>query len=363
MKPHLIALMFLLGWSGLDCSSKVTTVTEKDIEKLRVDYNKGKLQTIENLIAIYRDPLQPIETRIAALNTLAETQNPDAQKILRDFVIQSVGVNYALLTATVNKLTESKSPADVQAVVDGVASAQKKYHEFRTNIFQRIEGVDLDFQVEQLLRLYQIERENYAEMQNSLTRLMGSVNDNRIIPILIHIAKDKTVKPSVRSIALEILGKKRHPLITETFIDMLGDPDSQAQLRDFALQSIGDISEARVILALLEAFNAGRSEYLQLTQVLTKALGDFSDPAVIPTLVAIVQNTELPLTTRRDALVALIKFKDIKVFEQLLPLMEVPGNYVLFDEMTSMARAIGGEEPFTKLRARALRAQKKTVTP
>ncbi|RKY55131.1 MAG: hypothetical protein DRP89_03875, partial [Candidatus Neomarinimicrobiota bacterium] len=342
MKNLLITSVLFLSIIFISCAPQLSNVTTEDVEKLRVDYNRGKIQTVEDLIAIYKDPIQPMETRIAALQALAQTQHPDAIKILHDFMYQSVGVNYALLTATANALMKSQRPEDITAMVNGVSSAQKKYINFRTTILKNIEGADINLQVEQLLNLYQTEKENYVQMQESLTRVLGSIKDERVIPILINIARDKSVKISVRSAALEILGKKQNPLITEAFVEMLGDPETQLQIRDFALKAIGDIKEARVILALLETYNAGKEEYFTLTETLTKALGDFSDPAVIPALTEIVKNPEFPLTTRKNALNALIKFKDPKIFDSLLPMMESPDNYVLFDEMSSMASAIGG---------------------
>lgn len=346
------------------CTSKVATITEEDVEELRVNYNKGELQTIEDMMAIYKDPTQPIETRIAALNAMAQTQHPDALKLMHDFMDQGVGLNYALLTATANSLMDNPTPENVDAMVSGLVSAQEKYIEFRTAIMTKLESTDITLQVEQLLKLYQTEKENYAKMQESLTRVLGSADDDKVIPILINIAKDRTVSLSVRSLALEILGKRKHPLVTQAFIEMLGDPESQGQIRDFALQAIGDIKQADVILALLETFNAGKEEYFQITEILTNALGDFSDPAVVPTLIEIVKNSEFPLQTRKDALTALTKFNDPDIFDQLLPMMEDSRNYVLFDEMTAMASALGDVQAFNKLRQKALEAQRKAmVTP
>jgi len=390
MKKLIYLPVVLLIFLFAACSSKVATITEEDVEELRVDYNKGNLETIENMMAIYTDPTQPVETRIAVLQAMAQTQHPDALKLIHDFMAQGVGLNYGLLTATATALADDPTPENIDAMVKGLIAAQRKYIEFRTAVMAKLETTDITLQVEQLLNLYQTEKENYALMQESLTRVLGSTEDDRVIPILINIAKDKTVSLSVRSLALEILGKKQHPLVTSTFIEMLGDPESQEQIRDFALQAIGDIKQADVILALLETFNTGKEEYFQLTEILTRALGDFSDPAVVPTLVEITQNREIltralgdfsdpavvptlveitqnsdfPLKTRKDALVALTKFNDPEIFDQLLPMMEDPKNYVLFDEMSAMASSLGDAEAFNKLRQKALKAQRKAmVTP
>ena len=364
MKKIIYLSIVLLFFLFAACSPKVATISEKDVEELRVDYNKGKIETVEDLIAIYKDPTQSLDTRIASLRALAQTRHPDAMKIIHDFMAQGVGLNYGLLSATANALIEDQTPENIAAMVDGIVAAQRKYIEFRTAVMRKLESTDITMQVEQILNLYQTEKENYVTMQESLTRVLGSAEDDKVIPILVNIAKDKTVKSSVRSLALEILGRKRHPMVTNTFIEMLGDPDSQEQIRDFALQAIGDIKEANVILALLETFNAGREEYFQLSEILTKALGEFSDPAVIPTLIEIAKDSEFPLKTRKDAITALTKFNDPDVFAQLLPMMEKPKNYVLFDEMTSMASALGDEAAFSKLRLKAFEAQRAaTVTP
>lgn len=71
--------------------------------------------------------------------------------------------------------------------INGVASAQKKYINFRTTILRNLENADVTLQIVQLLNLYQVEKENYVQMQESLTRVMGSVDDEKVITILINV--------------------------------------------------------------------------------------------------------------------------------------------------------------------------------
>jgi len=345
----------------MSCAPKMATIDTKEIEKLRVDYNKGKIETIDDLIAIYKDPIQPIETRIAAVQVMAQTEHPDAIKIMHDFMNQSVGLNYALLNATATALMEHSTPENVAAMVGGVVAAQKKYIDFRTSVMTKLQSLDVQLQVEQILNLYQSEKENYIQMQESLTQLLGSIPDARVIPILVNIAKDNSVKISVRSLAFEILGKKRDPLITQTFIEMLGDPEQQLSLRDFAIQSIESVPESRVILALLEALNQGRENYNVLVDALANAMGNYTDPAVIPALLEITKNPEFPVDTRKKAIAALTKFKSLDAFKKLLPLMETPDGYVMFDEITKMAAETGDPEAFRLLRQAALKAQLSTL--
>ncbi len=96
-----------------------------------------------------------------------------------------------------------------------------------------------------------------------------------------------------------------------------------------------------------------------MIEILTRALGDYSDPAIIPALVTIAKDESYPLTIRKKALNGLVKFKDMTAFDQLLPMMTEPANYALIDEMTKIAAEIGGTAPFNKLRLAALQAQRK----
>ncbi|MBU4445004.1 MAG: hypothetical protein L6422_00045 [Candidatus Marinimicrobia bacterium] len=132
-----IILLFLLFAA---CSSKVATISEEDVEELRVDYNKGKIETVEDLIAIYKDPTQSPETRIASLQALAQTRHPDAIKIIHDFMTQGVGLNYGLLSATANALIEDQTPENIAAMVNGIVATQRKYIEFRTAMMQKLES-------------------------------------------------------------------------------------------------------------------------------------------------------------------------------------------------------------------------------
>ncbi|HOG75149.1 MAG TPA: hypothetical protein PLQ47_02850, partial [Candidatus Marinimicrobia bacterium] len=75
MKAKSIIIIMLVLGVLMSCAPKTTTVDLRAVEKLRVDYNRGKAQKIDNLIAIYKDQSQPLETRIAAVNALAEIRH------------------------------------------------------------------------------------------------------------------------------------------------------------------------------------------------------------------------------------------------------------------------------------------------
>ena len=75
MKAKNIVIIMLVLGGLMSCAPKTTTVDLRAVEKLRVYYNRGKIQKLDDLIAIYQDQAQPIETRIAAVNALAEIRH------------------------------------------------------------------------------------------------------------------------------------------------------------------------------------------------------------------------------------------------------------------------------------------------
>ena len=56
------------------------------IENLSVAFSEGKLQALEEMIAIYNDTNQPFDVRMAAGQALADTKHPTALNALSQIV-------------------------------------------------------------------------------------------------------------------------------------------------------------------------------------------------------------------------------------------------------------------------------------
>jgi len=330
MKKYLFCLLILTAVAFLSsCSTGKQAITQKDIEALRVKYYKGRMGSINELIYILRNKNLPYEVRLKALDVLAETKHPDAEKAIRDFVSDALEISYEMLLQAADRLSQGKDPRNVEALVKGLVTAQGKYVEYRTQVMKKLSGMQPEIEVESLLDLYESERKDNPE--NNL---------------------------STRSLAIEILSRKDDPTITEAFIDMLQDPETQLKFKDFALQAMDDVPTYKMITALSELYKVDKEEHLILLEKLTEAVKDVNDTALVPILTDIALSEIYPYKIRENAILSLVKFRDKEIFFKLLPLLEDARNYVLYDAIYQMARELNDKEVLDKLRETELKAQK-----
>ena len=92
-------------WPGEDEQGDITFEL---IQKLRTDFNEGKLQAIEEMIAIYNDTNQPFEVRIAAGKALAESQHPTALNAITETVGEAAALDVTFMVASIELLAEFK---------------------------------------------------------------------------------------------------------------------------------------------------------------------------------------------------------------------------------------------------------------
>lgn len=330
---------------------------ETDVEKLRLKYQKGKMGALLQIIEIYEDPEQPLSARLAAARALGESRHPKAMDALAQNVRNAENLDIDMMLESIDILAGIPSHESGRAFIEALASTDMKLNQLRTKLVEGLESVGSEDYIQSLIDMYQSTRENQLRMEQMLTTALGNIGDNKAIPVLIDIASDPAVSLGTRSTAIEILAKKESPEVVQLFAQMLGEPTSNLQLRQFALRAMGDIKEERLILALLETYQMGRQEYFALMNTLLKALGDFDDPTVKPTLVEIALAEELPAAFRKQAITSLANFKDPSVLGRILPLLEHPENYFLRSEIAGLTEALQpGPEGQERLRRAALKA-------
>ena len=61
---------------------------------------------------------------------------------------------------------------------------------------------------------------------------------------------------------------------------MIGDPDSMDNINKFSFDIMGDVSEERMIMAILEAYQLGRNKYYSLLNTIMNGLENFDNPNV-----------------------------------------------------------------------------------
>ena len=73
-------------------------------------------------------------------------------------------------------------------------------------------------QVLTLVELYEISRTNHNRMNEILALTLGSIGDDKVIPILMEIANNTDLSMNVRSQAIDVLSKKNSSDLVDYFI-------------------------------------------------------------------------------------------------------------------------------------------------
>lgn len=332
---------------------------EVDVEKLRLQYQKGKMAALLEIITIYEDPEQALSVRIAAAQALGESRHPKAIDAMATGISDADILNIDIMIATIDVLAQIPSDASARALTQALSTVDAKMAELRTKLIEGLESIGSEEYIHTLIDLYQASRESHLRMEQMLTQALGNIGDEKAVPVLMNIAADPEVQPATRNAAIEILAQKRTPEVVQMFADMLGDPASNLQLRDFALRAMDDIKEERLVLALLETYQLGRQEYYTLLNHLLEALGQFDDPVIMPTLLEVAMTREMPLSLRKQAISNLANFNDPTVLDRVIPLLENPENYHLRLEVSALTEALlPGPEGKERLRRAAFKAVK-----
>ena len=88
------------------------------------------------------------------------------------------------------------------------------------------------------------------------------------------------------------------------------------------------VKEENLVLALLNTYNMGKSQYYSLLNTMLAALGEFDDPEVKKAVIEIAQSDGYPSDIRKKAIDNLAVFNDPSVVRGLLPMLEDRNNYI-----------------------------------
>jgi len=148
--------------------------------------------------------------------------------------------------------------------------------------------------------------------------------------------------------------------LVDFFIEMLGDPVSRDKVNEYALNVLGEFSEERMILALLEAYQTGRHKYYSLLNTVINSLDNFDNPELKSIYLDIAQTQNLPSNIRLKAFKGLTRFSDPEVVDGVVGLLNDPANYVYYNEIIDMLYEFGVYDNYRdKLRIAAYNAMKK----
>jgi len=330
-----------------------------DVEMLRLAYQEGKLQALEELISMYNDSNLPFDVRIAAGKALAETHHPTALNALAKVVADAEALDLTLMEASIELLaTFRDNPKAADAMVAAMHQVDEKSNHLYMTLVKNLNRVRTKDQVLALLDLYEAARSNVTRTDKLLAETLGAIGSQEVIPILVSIAKDPEINVGVRNRAVEILGRKNPQEVAVAFAELLGDPNTNLEVREFALNTIAGVREENLVLSLIDTYNMGKKQYYSLVQTLLEALGEFDDPQIKRAIVEIALSEDFPLPIRKKAIGNLGKMGDPSVVPPFLELLKDPRNYTLYYPIHDLIQTLGVQDQYQEpMRRFALQAQ------
>ena len=315
------------------------------VQELKSAYREGNVQALDDLIEIYEDPDLHVKLRVAAGKTLAQTEHPRALHSISEMVATTTALDYALLKESIKMLGMFKeNPKAADALVRSMRKMEDKTNEIHITLVKNLMRVRSKDQILALLDLYEVAKSNMSRTERLLTETMGAIGNDQVIPILTQIAKDPKINIGVRNRAVEILGKKKPDDVAVAFAELLGDPNTNLEVREFALNTMKGVKEENLVLALLNTYNMGKTEYYSLLNTMLAALGEFDDPEVKKAVIEIAHSNDYPMDIRKKAIDNLAAFNDPSVLNGLLPMLENKDNYVYYDNIINMVYKLGEEK-------------------
>ena len=315
------------------------------VQELKSAYREGNIQALDELIEVYENPDLHVKLRVAAGKTLAQTEHPRALHAISEMVATTTALDYALLNESIKMLGMFKeNPKAADALVRSMHKMEDKTNEIHLSLIKNLRRVRTKDQILALLDLYEVAKSNMSRTERLLTESMGAIGNDQVIPILTQVARDPKINIGIRNQAVEILGKKKPDDVAVAFAELLGDPNTNLEVRQFALNTMKGVKEENLVLALLNTYNMGKTEYYSLLNTMLDALGEFDDPEVKKAVIEIAHSDDYPIDIRKKAIDNLAAFNDPSIVNGLLPMLENKNNYIYYDNIINMVYKLGEEK-------------------
>ena len=352
-----VSILFLSVFLLQNCSTIKGLIGKKSIgdpndpdflnrvQELKSAYRGGNIRALDELIEVYQDSDLHVKLRVAAGKTLAQTQHPRALHAISEMVATTTAVDYTLLNESISMLGMfSENPKAANALVRSMRKMEKRTNEVHISLVKSLNRVRTKDQILALLDLYEVAKSNMSRTERLLTETMGAIGSDQVVPVLTSVARDPKINIGIRNKAVEILGKKNPNDVAIAFAELLGDPNTNLEVREFALNTMKGVKEENLVLALLNTYNMGKTQYYSLLNTMLAALGEFDDPEVKKAVIEIAHSNDYPTDIRKKAIDNLAAFNDPSVVDGLLPMLEEKENYIYYDNIINMVYALGEEK-------------------
>jgi len=333
--------------------------TLDDLNHLQNDFNSSKSGALETLIEIYKDKNQILTVRLKALDILSESKDPTLKTALQVTISNSEFLEIDIMKKAIKMLLAFDTLESTDALIAGLSNSVTKVFDLRAEIIEAIGENNTEDKIITLLDLYEISLKDYQRMNELLTLSLGGLDDNRSIPILMGIAQNDDIDLHIRNRAIEILSRKNAPELVDFFIEMLGSPGSNDQMLTFIHNSMGIVEKDRLLMALLESYQTGKTRYYAVLHSIMGSLEDYTNPEIKPVFIEVAKTDGFPRLLRIKAIQSLESFGDVSVLDELIPMLEYSYNYDYYYELTNLANNLEANDQYKEqIRKAGYRAMK-----
>ena len=353
-------LFFITGVILISGCARFSQYALEDVEKQRLKSKNGDEKALQLLTEMYKDNNQSYEVRLAAMRALSESRDPKVIHDIQGTVRSASLIELDLMKEAIKILISFQDISSTDSLIAALNATEAKTNEIRIDILSAIGEIGTKDEVILIIKLYEVSKRSNAQMNKLLTTTLGKIGDDRVIPILMEIAKNKNLPVAVRSRAVDVLSKKQAPELVDFFVEMLGDPVSRDKVNEFAFDVMGEMPEERMLMALLEAYQVGRHKYYSLLNTIINSLDNFDNPEIKSLYLEIAQTKDFPSNIRLKAFRGLTRFSDPEVVDGIVELLNDPANYIYYNEILGMLHDFGVYDNYRdKLRMAAFKAMKK----
>ena len=324
----------------------VDSFTFEDIEKLKDSYNTGSEKALNKLIAIYQDPNQSISIRLSALEAVENSKDLNLKIALEEVIQNADFVLDDLMKKSLYTLIKMDDKSSSNAIVKGLQNSEDKIIDLRTIMVDAVGENNTEDKIITLLELYEVSASNHQRMNELLTLSLGDLDDERAMPILMDIARDNSLKMSTRNRAIEILSRKNSPELIDFFVEILGDPNSNDTMQEFINSSMGLENRDRMVMALLESYQIGKTRYHAILYSIIEGLEDYNNPQMKPLFLDVAQTEGFPKGLRIKAIQTLANFNDETVLNDLIKMLESHENYQFYYEIYNLAEKLNANQNY-----------------
>ena len=321
--------------------------TMDDLLKIKSKFNSNLHEATDELIGIYRDKNQVLEVRLEALEILSTNQdNPVLKTALKETIENTEFIELEIIKKSIDMLLKFNNLNATDTFIDGLQNSISKTMELRAEFIEAIGENHTKDKIITLLDLYEISKKDYQRMNELLTLSLGELDDDRSIPLLMEIANDDDIELHVRNRSIEILSRKNAPELVDFFIERLGSPKSNDQMLEFIHNSMGIVDQDRLVMALLESYQTGKTRYHAMLHSIMGSLEDYNSPDVKPVFVEVATTEGFPRLIRIKAIQSLANFNDVTVLDDLIPILENSHNHDYYYELTNLANALNADSNY-----------------